>query len=171
MSNPGLWGALACAVVLRAAPTAAQVVAMPATRTVADPSRFLPRVTLMELQYPQGVAASGGAWLRLSTDDRLRPAFLAEAEVGLAGAALDLGLGGLGSGTDVDNAQSFGAEGVLLRTWPWWSPWLPTSTTYGGVQLFVHRFAYRCSVGMLWSLDRDARPARTFIGGCGVGTP
>lgn len=167
-----MWGALACAAVLRAGPAAAQTVTLPAARNDADPSRILPRLTLIELQYPQGVAATGGAWLWLSTGQGLRPALLAEAAVGLSGAALDLGLGGSSAASvDVEKARAFGVEGVLLRTWPWWSPWLPTSSTYGGVHLFAHLFAYRCSLGMLWSLDREASPARTFTGGCGIGTP
>jgi hypothetical protein len=168
------WGTIACAVALYAVPasgesTQSMPVIAPAT---ADTSVAFPRFTLIELQYPQGVAASAGTWIWLPNGSRFRPGLVTDVEVGLSGAALNLGLGvSTSPDTRYEAARSLGAQGVLLRTWPWWSPWLPTSTTYGGAEIFGHLFAFRCSLGVLWSVDRGSSPARTVMGGCGLGLP
>ena len=167
------WSVVLWGVALRAAPAAAQSTQVtPLATARVDASPVFPRFTLIELQYPQGVAVSAGAWVRPQSGARLRPGLVADVEAGLSGASLDLGLGGSTSlEAEVEKARSFGVQGVLLRTWPWWSPWLPTSTTYAGVQIFGHAFAFRCSVGLLWGVDRSTSPTRTLIGGCGLGWP
>jgi len=167
------WGVMLWGVALRAAPAAAQSAqVMPPASARVETSRVFPRFTLIELQYPQGVAVSAGAWVRPQGGDGIRPGLVADVEAGLSGASLDLGLGGSTSlEAEVEKARSFGVQVVLLRTWPWWSPWLPTSTTYAGVQIFGHAFAFRCSVGLLWGVDRSTSLTRTLIGGCGLGWP
>jgi len=169
-----VWVPIACVVALRVGPAAAQMAPpMPATaRTPSDTSVVIPRFTLIELQYPQGVAASAGTWIRIPSGNGFRPGLVTDAEIGLGGASLNLGLGiSTSPNTEVEKGRSLGVQGVLLRTWPWWSPWLPTSTTYGGVEIFGHVFAYRCSLGVLWSVDRGVAPARLLTGGCGLGLP
>lgn len=156
-----------------ARPTAAEPAeAKPTGAASSDTPVVFPRLTLIELQYPQGVAVSIGAWARPWRGDGLRPGFVADVEAGLSGASLNLGLGGSTPlNGDVERARTFGVQGVLLRTWPWWSPWLPTSRTYGGVEVFGHAFAFRCSLGLLWAVDRSIAPTRTVTGGCGLGWP
>ena len=167
------WGVILFGVALRVGPASAESVrVMPATVATTDTSAVFPRFTLIEFQYPQGVAASAGAWARLQRGDGVRPGVVADVEVGLSGAALHLGLGASTSlEAEVEKARSLGVQGVLLRTWPWWSPWLPTSTTYGGVEVFGHAFAFRCSLGVLWATDSGTSPTRTLTGGCGLGWP
>jgi hypothetical protein len=137
-----------------------------------DACVVVPRFTLVEFQYPQGLAVSAGTWLRVPGRKSLRPGLVADAEIGLSGAALDLGLGfSTSPNTSYEKARSLGVQGVVLRTWPWWSPWLPTSTAYVGAEVFGHLFAFRCTLGMLWSVDGPASPARMIMGGCGLGIP
>jgi len=150
-----------------------EVRALPAAPTPsADNSTVFPRFTLIELQYPQGLAASAGVWVWGPAGPKYRAGLVTDAEVGGSGASLNLGLGlSTSPDTSYERSWSFGVQGVLHRTWPWGSPWLPTSTTYGGGELFVHAFAFRCSVGLLWNVSDDQLPARTVTGGCGIGTP
>ena len=174
MRKRAVWGAVACAVALCAGSAVAESEdpMRPTVPATAETSVVVPRLTLIELQYPQGVAASAGTWIRISTGSGFRPGLVADGQIGLSGASLNAGVGlSTSPNTDVEKARSFGVQGVLLRTWPWWSPWLPTSTTYGGVEVFGHVFAFRCSLGMLWSVDRGTSPARTLTGGCGIGLP
>jgi hypothetical protein len=170
VKKPAAWAAIACAIALRAVPAAAEQAQPIAAR--AETSVVIPRFTLIELQYPQGVAASAGTWIRIPGGDGLRPGLVADAELGLSGSALDLGVGvSTSPSASYEKARSIGVQGVLLRTWPWWSPWLPTSATYGGAEIFGHFFAVRCSLGLLWSVDGATLPARSIIGGCGLGLP
>jgi hypothetical protein len=169
MKRP-VWVAVVCAIALRAWPAAAQ--SGHPTASTSDVSVVVPRFTLIELQYPQGIAASAGTWIGIPSGGAYRPGLVADVEVGLSGVSLSLGPGvSTTPNTDVEKARSLGVQGVLLRTWPWWSPWLPTSTTYGGVEAFGHLFAFRCSLGVVWSIDRGASPARSLRGGCGLGLP
>jgi hypothetical protein len=102
-----------------------------------ESSRVFPRFTFVELQYPQGVAASGGLWLRLAETPQ----------------------------------RVFGVQGIALRTWSWWSPWLPTSSTFAGGQVFAAYFAVRCSAGALWPTSGEFHSSWRVLAGCGVGLP
>jgi hypothetical protein len=132
-------------------------------------SRLFPRFAL-QLQYPQAVAASVGSWLRFWGNAAQVGGIVGDAELGLSGASIKLGLGvSTSEGASYEKAWSFGIQGTAHRTWPWWSPWLPESTTLGGGEVFVTYFAVRCSAGAMWSMSSDASPSLVF--GCGLGLP
>ena len=137
-----------------------------------ESSRVFPRFTLIELQYPQGVAASGGMWLRLTESPRGVFGMVGDLGVGLSGATVALGLGGSASDrTNYERVWSFGVQGVAYRTWPWWSPWLPTSSTFGGGQAFAAYFAIRCTAGAIWPISTGTDLSWSVVVGCGVGLP
>jgi len=97
---------------------------------------------------------------------------VAEGEIGLSGVTLALGPGTMNARRyGYEWATSFGVTGVVHRTWPWWSPWLPTSATFAGAEAFVRVLILRCSFGMLWPMESRIDASRTWIGGCGLGTP
>jgi hypothetical protein len=136
-------------------------------------SRFPLRYTFIEVEYPQIVAASVGLWAVLKPMEKRDVGLVGDIDLGISGAELAIGLGARSSGASpVEHAGSFGLQGVALRTWPWWSPVLPTSATFVGAQAFGHFFAFRCSVGVLWNLSKNDGTASPLpIGGCGIGLP
>ena len=134
--------------------------------------RIVPRFTLIELQYPQGVAASGGMWLRLAESPGRVWGAVGDLGVGLSGTTVALGLGASSTDrTSYEHIWSFGVQGIAHRTWPWWSPWLPTSSTFAGGQVFAGYFAVRCSVGAMWPTSEGTNLSWRIVGGCGVGLP
>jgi hypothetical protein len=138
----------------------------------AGPSTFFPRFTLVEIQYPQLVAASIGTWILLPPTWEHRVGGVADVELGLSGASIAVGGGATSSPTaSYERASSLGVQGVLHRTWPWWSPWLASSATFGGAEVFAHLFAFRCSLGVLWPLTPAKDSSPFVVGGCGVGIP
>jgi hypothetical protein len=133
---------------------------------------FVPRFALLELQYPQLVAASGGAWAKLNCTKPVCPGLVGDLEIGLSGATVALGPGVvLNRVTSYENAGSFGVQGTIHRTWPWWSPWLATSTTFVGGEVFAHYFAVRCSAGVMWAPSNSVASSPFLVGGCGLATP
>jgi hypothetical protein len=134
-------------------------------------SLFRPRFTLLELQYPQAVAVSLGSWIGLVNGNRDVLGVVGDLELGLSGMTAAFGLGRSSSDHEsYERAWSFGAQATIHRSWPWWTPCLPTSTTFVGGEVFGAYFAFRCSVGVMRSLE--APSASTFaVGGCGVGLP
>jgi len=150
----------------------AEGTARPSQGAEGAPPTFFPRFTVVEAQYPQGVAASIGSWVLLPSRWEHRMGGVADLELGLSGASLVIGAGATSSPTaPYERASSLGVQGVLHRTWPWWSPWLPTAATFGGAEVFAHLFAFRCSAGVLWPLTAGAGSSPLVIGGCGLGTP
>jgi hypothetical protein len=141
-------------------------------RAQEDVSTFFPRFTLLELQYPQGIAVSVGSWLRIIRDRRYLAGLVGDLELGLSGATVAIGPGASAAeNTSYEKAWSFGIQGTIHRTWPWWAPWLPTSATFVGGEIFADYFAFRCSVGALWPLTDRAGSSPFVVGGCGVGLP
>ena len=135
----------------------------------AGPSTFVPRLTFIEVQYPQGVAASAGTWFRFFNGDRRTVGVVGDIGVGLSGVSIAAGPGvSSPDSTEYERIWSFGLQGSALRTWPWWSPWLATSRTFVGGEVFAAYFAVRCSVGAMVATS-DASPF--VVGGCGVGLP
>jgi hypothetical protein len=133
---------------------------------------FFPRFTLIELQYPQVVAASAGVWAWLPVGSEHRPGVVGDVELGIGGATFALGPGvSTAPHSHYENGWSLGVQGVVHKPWSWWSPWLPTSSTFAGGELFAHLFAYRCSLGVMWNVAPGGTPARVFTGGCGLGWP
>ena len=130
--------------------------------------KLAPRFTLIEVQYPQLVAASGGAWLFAPSESGPFPGAVGDVELGLSGVTLALGAGVLSSGGIVQQASSFGLQGVVHRSWPWGSPWLRPGGTFVGGEVFGHFFVLRCSAGLLWSVTDGARVPTV---GCGLGIP
>jgi hypothetical protein len=127
---------------------------------------------LIRAEYPQGVAASGGIWLILPAGTKFQAGPVTDLGVGLSGVTYTLGAGLTSALTaSYEHVSAFGVEGLVHRTWPWWSPWLPTSTSYAGVQAFAHVFAFRCSVGVMWNVSNAQSSGAIPIGGCGLGLP
>lgn len=130
---------------------------------------FAPRITFLEVQYPQGVAASAGTWLRLSNGERRSLGVVGDLGAGLAGLSIAFGPGvAAPDDTSYEKIWSFGLQGTALRTWPWWSPWLATSRTFVGGEVFAAYFAVRCSIGAMLDVSSGAP---FLVGGCGVGLP
>ena len=137
-----------------------------------ESARVFPRFTFVELQYPQGVAASGGLWLRLAETPQRVLGMVGDLGAGLTGVTVALGLGASSSDrTSYEHIWSFGVQGIALRTWSWWSPWLPTSSTFAGGQVFAAYFAVRCSAGALWPTSAEFHSSWSVLAGCGVGLP
>jgi len=136
-------------------------------------SLFVPRFTLVEVQYPQIVAGSVGIWMLLTTGRVFQVGPVADLEVGLSGPTIALGVGATSAQTTSnEHVSSFGLQGALHRTWPWWDPLLPTSATFAGVELFGHFFAVRCSLGLMWNVAGGQAKSSPFpVGGCGLGLP
>lgn len=154
------------------ATTIAAIVCWSLLAHAAEPeySRVFPRFTLLQLQYPQAVAVSAGSWVRLWGSAEQVGGLVGDAELGLSGASVKLGLGASSSeSVNYERGWSFGVQATALRTWPWWSPWLPTSATFAGGELFAAFSMYRCSVGAMWAFSADASPR--LVGGCGLGLP
>ena len=150
----------------------AEDAAKPQQHSEDRPSTFVPRFTLVEIQYPQLVAASVGSWVLLPVRWEHRVGAVADWEVGLSGASLAVGGGATSSPTaSYERGSSLGIQAVLHRTWPWWSPWLPTSATFAGAEVFAHLFAFRCSLGALWPLSATSGSSALVVGGCGIGIP
>lgn len=133
-------------------------------------SRFLPRFTLLDVQYPQGIDIGAGGWVILSPERRTSAGMVGELELGLSGVDAALGAGVVGNrGGDVEDHFSMGLEGVAMRSWPGWSLALPADEFLIGVRAFVFLSILRCSAGVLWPVDR-AGPVRAVpLVGCGVG--
>lgn len=136
-------------------------------------AELFPRFTLIELDYPQGVAASAGGWLLRTTGRGAELGLVGDAELGLSGPKVALGVGATASRTtDYEKMYSFGVQAVAHRTWPWWSPFLPTSATYAGVEVFGDFFALRCSAGVMWRVADGAGGSPPIpSAGCGLGLP
>lgn len=134
---------------------------------------LMPRFTLIELDYPQGVAASVGEWVLRAAGGGAELGLVGDAELGLSGPKVALGVGATSSRTaNVDKVYSFGIQAVAHRTWPWWSPFLPTSATYAGVEAFGDFFMFRCSVGVMWQVAGSAAASSPIpSAGCGIGLP
>jgi hypothetical protein len=173
MMRPGLFSSLMVAgfVTLTNMDVAAAEGAAPAPAVVqSEASVLYPRFTLIEVQYPQLLAASLGSWALLRGGGKFRPGLVSDFEVGLGGGTLSLGAGATSAPTvDYEHAISFGIQGAIHRTWPWWSPWLPTAATFLGAEAFAQVFAFRCSLGLMWSLNRGQRESPFLVGGCGLG--
>jgi hypothetical protein len=134
-----------------------------------EPAKFLPRFAL-QFGYPQALAASAGTWIRLGGGPDYRVGGVGDVEVGLSGASIKLGPGAAApESSSYEKVWSFGIQAALHRTWPWWSPWLPRSSTLGGGEIFAAYFAFRCSAGAMWPVSADSSPI--FVGACGVGLP
>jgi hypothetical protein len=132
-------------------------------------SRIFSRFAL-QLQYPQAVAISVGSWLRFWGTAGQVGGLVGDAEVGLSGASVKLGIGvSAPERTSYEKVWSFGIQASAHRTWPWWSPWLPEATTLAGGEIFVAYFAFRCFAGAMWSVSSDVSPR--LVGGCGLGVP
>jgi hypothetical protein len=159
-----LFIALAMAVAASGALTA-----LAADRAPEPPEAWSPRFTLVEGQYPQGVDISGGAWAFLPTTRSFDPGIVGDVELGLSGAAIDLGVGMARHRGSVEHSIAFGLEGTAMRSWPGWSLALATNETLVGARAFASYFAYRCSIGSLWTVE-GARAGHVvpFIG-CGIG--
>lgn len=142
--------------------------APPAYVQEAEPA-LVPRFTLIEGQYPQGAAMSAGVWAAARDPVRLAPGAVFELEIGLGGAAFAMGGGALKTGGGYEKLGAFGLEGVVLRTWPWWSPWVATNTTFAGARVFASYFALRCTLGIAWPIFADAAPGPIPLAGCGIG--
>src|SRR5580765_1713764 len=83
--------------------------------------QLIPRLTLIELDYPQIVAASVGFWMT-GTGSGPEPGLLVDVQAGLSGPKVALGLGAVSSGaTSYEKAYSGGIQAVALRTWSGWS--------------------------------------------------
>ena len=136
-------------------------------------SRLIPRFTLIEADYPQIVAASAGGWLLLETKGAFHTGVVGDLQVGLSGPMIALGVGATSEQTTSnEHATSFGLQGVMHRTWPWWDPVLPTSATFAGAELFGHFFIFRCSLGIMWKVGGgQTGPSPIPMGGCGLGLP
>jgi hypothetical protein len=133
---------------------------------------FFPRLMLIKVEYPQLVAVSGGMWLILTSGKKYQAGPVTELQIGLSGVTYTLGAGLTSALNDsYEHVSAFGLEGVFHRTWPWWSPWLPTSTSYAGVQAFAHFFAFRCSAGVMWNVSNTEMSHAIPMGGCGIGLP
>jgi hypothetical protein len=158
------WLAVTLPVLIPIAPTAHAETSGPA---------LIPRFTFIELGYPQIAAASVGLWALPAIGGTIEPGLVADVEGGLSGAKVALGVGATSSPTAAyESVFSGGLQAVALRTWPGWSPLLPTSTTYAGVEAFGHFFAFRCSAGVMWRLSASADGASAIpTAGCGIGLP
>jgi hypothetical protein len=133
-------------------------------------SRLLPRVTLLEVQYPQGVDVGFGGWAILSPKERTSAGLVGELELGLSGVDAALGAGVVGNrGGDVEDHFSIGIEGVALRSWPGWSLALPADESFVGLRAFGFASILRCSAGVVWSLPRTGSVRAVPLVGCGVG--
>jgi hypothetical protein len=133
---------------------------------------FFPRFTLVEAQYPQGIAASIGSWILLPSSREFRMGGVADFELGLSGSSLALGVGTTSSPTrSYETGSSFGVQGVLHRTWAWWTPWLSRSASYAGAEVFASYFAFRCTAGVLWPVRPGEPEGAHLMGGCGLGSP
>lgn len=135
---------------------------------------LLPRFTLIEAGYPQLLSASVGVWIvMVPVSGQHDAGVVGDFRLGLSGATAAVGIGANSLRTaSKEKVSSFGLEGLIHRTWPWWSPWLHTSATYAGVEAFGHLFAFRCSVGIMWNIVGDESHSSPFAtGGCGLGLP
>ena len=132
-------------------------------------AELIPRFTLIELNYPQIAAASVGLWALSDSGAATELGLLGDVQAGLSGPKVALGLGLVSSPkTSYEKIYSVGVQAVAHRTWPSWSPFLPTSRTYVGVEAFAHFFALRCSVGAMWpSSSTGGSPIPSV--GCGIG--
>ena len=70
----------------------------PAHSETSGPQLF-PRLTLIELDYPQAVAASVGVWALIPTGRAAEPGFVGDLEAGLSGPKVALGVGATSSRT------------------------------------------------------------------------
>jgi hypothetical protein len=136
-----------------------------------DEPILAPRFTLPEFQYPQLVAGSVGLWVAPLRMERVRAGAVGDLEVGLSGVSVTLGPGATSNlAVSYEKVWSVSLEAVVHQTWPWWSPWLATATTYVGAQLSGQFFAFRCAAGPLWPLaSTRTKPILSF--GCGIGLP
>lgn len=135
-------------------------------------SSFVPRFTLLEGGYPQGVAASAGLWWTFARGRNYNGGVVLDVEMGLSGATLAIGPGFVSAATvSYEHARSFGIQALFHRTWPWWSPWLPESTNLIGAELFVHLFALRGSFGLAWKVHGAVESVPVPIVSLGVGLP
>jgi hypothetical protein len=133
-------------------------------------SHFLPRFTLLEVQYPQGLGIGAGGWAILSPGSRTSLGLVGELELGLSGVDAALGAGVVGNrGGDVEDHFSIGLEGVAMKSWPGWSLALPADQYLVGVRAFVFGSILRCSVGVLWPVHRAGPIHFVPTIGCGVG--
>lgn len=90
----------------------------------------------------------------------------------ISGATLALGFGARSvESASYERVWSLGIQGIAHRTWPWWSPWLATLSTFAGGQAFAAFFLVRCSAGAMWPTRAGPGPSWIVIGGCGVGLP
>jgi hypothetical protein len=132
----------------------------------------VPRVTLPEVQYPQGLAASAGLWLRPIRKYGYEAGQVSDVQLGMSGASIAVGIGATAGGhADYEAAWSFGAQWVVHRTWSFHRQWLPEATTFFGPQLFVHYFAFRCFIGGLRHTFAGPTLSTFVTGGCGIGSP
>jgi hypothetical protein len=145
------------------------------------PSLFLPRWTPIEIQIPDIVAGSVGLWVLAPAGIHHRIGLATDLGISLGGATLALGPGFLRPEFE-DAAElarlarhekgwSVAVQGLIHRTWPWWTPRLPTSTTYVGADISAGYLMCRCSLGVMRAIgDRENADWR-LIGGIGIGLP
>jgi hypothetical protein len=143
------------------------------------PSPFYPRWTALELQGPGGVAGSLGLWALVPGGVHHRVGLASDLGISLGGATLALGPGVLrpefedvGSLTRHDKGWSVAVQGLIYRTWPWWTTLrLPTSTTYVGTEVSAGLVMYRCWVGAMRAISDRENAGWMTIGGIGIGLP
>ena len=140
-------------------------------------SSIYPRWTPLEIQTPGVVAGSGGLWLLVPGGVHHRIGFASDVGFSLAGTTLAVGPGILqpefedGSLSHHENGWSVAAQGLICRTWPWWTPRLPSSTTYVGTDITAGYVMYRGWLGAMRAVgDRETADWK-LVGGIGIGLP
>ena len=116
----------------------------------------------------------------LSVPGDIRHRFGLASDLGnsLGGATLALGPGVLrpefedGPPARHEKGWSVAVQGLIYRTWPWWTTLrLPTSTTYVGPEVSAGFVMYRCWVGAMRAISDRENAGWMTIGGVGIGLP
>lgn len=148
----------------------------PSLRWLETSSAFALRWTPLEIRNPGGLGGSGGLWALLPGGVHHRIGLAGDLGIGLGGTTLALGPGVLrpefeDSPPRHENGWSVAVQGLLYRTWPGWSPGLPTSTTYVGADISGGYVMYRCWLGAMRPIgDREIADWK-LTGGVGIGLP
>jgi hypothetical protein len=175
----GLWAVLAVTCTAPRARADETRDAVPPSAAPRNPSLFELRWTPLEIQSPGLIGGSGGLWVLVPRGIHHRIGLATDIGLGLGGVDWAVGPGLLRpefeDSSDLSRHEkgwSLAVQGLVYRTWPGWTPRLPTSTTYIGADLSAGYVMYRCWLGAMRPLGVFGESAGWIgIGGIGIGLP